>query len=553
MATVNTVRVTAQRLSAQATLTTAASPSTTATLRCRAAPATSWSSFARPRAGGVRAHADPVARRRPAGRSPSPTVRPTALCATGAIDVARAGHHATALAGGGVLVTGGVNGGTDRRRRSRLYDPATASFHLTGAMIASRAVLAANRRRARRRRRARPGGAGNDKRRADRQRGRLCRRFDASGAAVGADAARRRLSRRARRDHARRWARAVAGGCSQLVSPPPPPPIVAGGCAVSGRWRRRRSIRRLTRSSPDRRWRTRFGYDGPARRRHVLLVGGRGEKAAGAVGRDRRSRRGAASTPASPAARRRAGDARARRRQLGEPTPRLVAVAVGTPALPPLRDARPGHADAARRRRGAHRRRRQQPRSRSTTGARAIDPRRQIGPSVRDHRPRASATARCCSPGVDAGGTATASALLISTAAVAVGGMPPLTLDGASDPYLPRRPDRARPAAASRRRPAAAMRRPPAGSLVAGMQVADFVRPARRARAARPAPPSSAGSPGVVRLVVVDPGARSSCGRSPRRAGQSLATPVAHWRAALSDGALPARSAASRSPGARAR
>src|SRR5207253_10372316 len=67
------------------------------------------------------------------------------------------------------------------------------------------------------------------------------------------------------------------------------------------------------------------------------------------------------------------------------------------------------------------------------------------GPSVRDHAAaRLGDGTVLLAGGVDAGGTATANALLYFHSPLSPwASLPPLTLDGASDPYLPRRPDRA--------------------------------------------------------------------------------------------------------------
>jgi hypothetical protein len=66
---------------------------------------------------------------------------PDGLCATGAMQAARTGHHATRLGSGAVLVTGGFDG-DGPATAIELYDPATAAFRLTGAALRPDAVLA---------------------------------------------------------------------------------------------------------------------------------------------------------------------------------------------------------------------------------------------------------------------------------------------------------------------------------------------------------------------------------------------------------------------------
>ncbi|MGZ3429091.1 MAG: kelch repeat-containing protein, partial [Polyangia bacterium] len=142
-ATVNTVRVTAQGdFPPEATLTAAASPSTAATL---ALPRTTrdvvvegfgptgLAAFGRTPT--LALDGTPGG---PLGVAYGP---PDDVCATGAMQVARAGHHATTLAGGAVLVTGGVNGGDGPATQVERYDPRTASFALSGASLDPRAVL----------------------------------------------------------------------------------------------------------------------------------------------------------------------------------------------------------------------------------------------------------------------------------------------------------------------------------------------------------------------------------------------------------------------------
>src|SRR5688500_18408046 len=51
---------------------------------------------------------------------------------------ARAGHTATLLLDGRVLITGGYDGGIGKLSRAELYDPATGAFTLTGDLLNAR-------------------------------------------------------------------------------------------------------------------------------------------------------------------------------------------------------------------------------------------------------------------------------------------------------------------------------------------------------------------------------------------------------------------------------
>ena len=141
---VNTVRVTAQGdFPPETMLTAAASPSMPATLTLPAATRaidvegfgpTGLAAFGRTPTlalGGVAAGPFPIA------YGP-----PDSACVTGGMLVARAGHHATALSGGGVLVTGGVGADDGAVTQVELYDAKTASFGLTGASLDPHAALA---------------------------------------------------------------------------------------------------------------------------------------------------------------------------------------------------------------------------------------------------------------------------------------------------------------------------------------------------------------------------------------------------------------------------
>ncbi len=149
--------------------------------------------------------------------------------------------------------------------------------------------------------------------------------------------------------------------------------------------------------------------------------------------------------------------------------------------------------------------------------------------------------------GTDPSGAPTASAVVYFHSPLSPWtSLPPLTLDGASDPYLPRRPDRATagggqlvvaaPGATADGRPAEL-------ALVAGMQVADFTFDllAGRRGAAGAAVLVGWRSDAAYDFVVLEPGrAVELWSVSSPRAGQSVATPVTGCRgAALADGALP--------------
>lgn len=149
--------------------------------------------------------------------------------------------------------------------------------------------------------------------------------------------------------------------------------------------------------------------------------------------------------------------------------------------------------------------------------------------------------------GVDgAGATTAAAALYFRSPLSAWASLPPLTLDGPADPYLPRRPDRAvasagrllvgAPAATSDGRPAEL-------ALVAGMQVADFSFDLLAGRRGSAAGALVVGwqSEAAYDFVVVEPGrAVELWSVSSPRVGQSVSAPVAGCRGAtLADGALP--------------
>lgn len=124
--------------------------------------------------------------------------------------------------------------------------------------------------------------------------------------------------------------------------------------------------------------------------------------------------------------------------------------------------------------------------------------------------------------------------------------LPPLTLDGASDPYLPRRPDRASAGGGQLVVTAAAPSgdgRPAELALVAGMQVADFRFDLLAGRRGSAGAALLVGwqSEAAYDFVVVEPGrAVELWSVAAARTGQSVAAPVAGCQgAALPDGALP--------------
>ena len=151
------------------------------------------------------------------------------------------------------------------------------------------------------------------------------------------------------------------------------------------------------------------------------------------------------------------------------------------------------------------------------------------------------------SGGSDAGGApSTGAALFFHSPLSPWASLPPLTLDGASDPYLPRRPDRASagggqlvvaaPAASADGRPAEL-------ALVAGMLVADFTFDLLAGRRGDAGAAIVVGwqSDAAYDFVVVEPGrAVELWSVAAARAGQSLASPVPGCRGnVLPDSALP--------------
>ena len=84
----------------------------------------------------------PTAPRPSAPRTPlQSTAAPGSFAATGQMSTPRAFHSATLLANGKVLIAGGVSGLAQGATltTAELYDPASATFTLTGSMAAPRA------------------------------------------------------------------------------------------------------------------------------------------------------------------------------------------------------------------------------------------------------------------------------------------------------------------------------------------------------------------------------------------------------------------------------
>ncbi len=478
---VNTVRVTAQGdFPPETMLTAAASPAMAATLALPAATRaidvegfgpTGLAAFGRTPTLSL----DSL----PSGPLAIAYGPPDSVCATGTMLVARGGHHATPLVGGRVLVTGGYNSGDGPATQVELYDPKTASFALTGASLDPRSVLAHA---------AAPlpdggalvaGGAVNDLN--DLATGIAfagALRFDADGKQVG-DA--RLLAAGPRAGHS---ATALAdgrvlfaGGCQNL----------AAGACVAGATLASTEIydpKADTFAAGPPLLHARVGHsavllgDGT-----VLLVGGRGE--------------GGGAVPAEvvdPDEQRSFDAGVASGAGAGLPTgSALVAGGTTTPdvtmslwlsaaeaplALPPLASPRLGPAltpldDGSVLVAGGG------------DGTLALfDGRATVTALAATFHAHDLAATRIgdgtvlLTGGADVGGAATADAVVYFRSALSAwASLPPLTLDGSDDPYLPRRPDRAGTDGGQLVVSAAAPTddgRPAELALVAGMEVADF-------------------------------------------------------------------------------
>ncbi|HEX9104702.1 MAG TPA: kelch repeat-containing protein, partial [Polyangia bacterium] len=477
---VNTVRVTAQGdFPPEATLTAAASPSAPASLALpRATRAvvvegfgpTGLAAFGRTPTLSLAAL--------PAGPLAVAYGPPDGVCLTGALKVARAGHHATALAGGGVLITGGVDVGDGPATQVELYDPRTATFALTSSSIDARAVL------------LHAGAALDDG-------GALiaggvgvangaaagiafagATRFDERGQPVGSA---RLLVGGPRAGHSATLLAdgrvLLAGGCQELAAgacvggavassteiyDPAADAFAAGPPLLHGRW----------------------GHDAVLRGDGtVLIVGGRGDSG-GAVPAeivDPDEQRGfdagvvsgsAAGLPTGSAlvvGGTTTGDTTVSlwlsSAEASLPLPPLARPRLG-PTLTPLDDGAvliAGGGDAT---------------------LALFDGRAAVGALAASFSVRDQAAVRLgdgtvlLTGGVDGGGAASDGAALFFHSPLSPwASLPPLTLDGPSDPYLPRRPDRASAGGGQLVVAAAAPAsdgRPAELALVAGMQVADF-------------------------------------------------------------------------------
>ena len=549
--TVNTVRVTAQGdFPPQATLTAAASPSSpvrlalpraTRDLAVEGFGPTGLTAFGRTPTLSLDSE--------PSGQLGVAYGPPDGVCATGAMQVARAAHRATTLADGTVLITGGVDLSDGPAQPVELYDPRTASFRLTGATIDRRAVLLHAAVALGDGGALVSGGAGSDGNGAPSGIAFAgATRFDGQGALLGNA---RLLVGGARAGHSATVLGdgrvLLAGGCAELDS---------GGCRAGATLASTEiydpKADRFTAGPPLAR--ARHGHDAVLRGDgSVLLVGGRGE--------------GGGALPAEmvdPDEPRSFDAGLASGAALGLPTGSVLVVG-GTaapdgavslwlspqeaplplPALPEPRRAPTltllddgavliaggGAATLA-----------------LYDGRAAVSLVAAAPFSVRDQAAARLADGTVLlSGGSDAGGTPTAGAVVYFHSPLSPwASLPPLTLDAASDPYLPRRPDRAAAGGGQLEVAAAAASgdgRPAELALVAGMQVADFTFDLLGGRRGAAGAALILGwqSEAAYAFVVVEPGrvVELWAVSSPRR-GQSLATPIAGCQGQpLPDGALP--------------
>lgn len=546
--TVNTVRVTAEGdFPPEATLTAAASPSASALLELpRATRAVVVEGFG-PTGLAAFGHTATLALDEVHGDHLGVAYGPPdRLCATaGTLNEARSGHHATPLGDGGVLVTGGASAGGGAAATLERFDPATTTFALTGEALRDEAALlhatatlpdggvllsggvAAKE--------GAPSGIAFA--------GAL--RFDAHGKLSGQP---RLLLGGPRAAHSATTLPdgrvLLAGGCAQLG---------AGGCAATLASTELYDPRADSFAPGPPLLHARFGHDAVLRGDGtVLLVGGRGD-GGGAVPAEivdpselRSFDAGVVTGSAAPS-----------------PTGSVfVAGGTGTSgsgaslwlspsepplALPPLPSPRTtpsltaledgavlvaGGGDATLALWDGRGALTALPATFTALGAAAV---------------RLADGTVLLSGGSDAAGTpAAGAALFLHSPLSAWSSLPPLTLDSAADPYLPRRPDRAvasgqlvvtAPAASSDGRPAEL-------ALVAGMQVADFsldLLAGRRGASASAALIVGWRSEAAYDFVVVEPGrAVELWSVSSPRPGQSLAAPVAGCRgSAVDDAALP--------------
>jgi len=531
---VNTVRVTAQGdFPPEATLTAAASPSAPATVALpRATRAVVVEGFGPTGLAAFGRTATLSLDALPSGPLPIAYGAPDSICATADMHVARAGHHATLLGSGAVLITGGDP-------QNELYDPATATFrlgdllrpdqvdgHAATALADGGALVTGG---------LSPDGIASP----------AATRFDDAGRQVGPS--RLLLEARARHSATRLPDGRVllAGGCRDLRN---------GVCDPIASTELYDPASDTSTAGPPL-LRARAGHDAILRGDGtVLLVGGTGDGGADVPievvdpdesrGFDAGVASGAAvalatgsalvvggptapgnhavwlwSSPSeAPLMRSSLGDARA----MPSLTPLddgSVLVAGGGSGALTLVDGRGGVADVP---------------APARFSANEVAATRLADGTV------------LLTGGDDGSGATARAALFFHSPLSPWASLPPLTLDGSADPYLPRRPDRAAtdggqlvvtaPSPSADGRPAEL-------ALVAGMQVADFTFDvlAGRRGAAGAALVVAWQSEAAYDFIVVEPGrAVELWAVSSPRTGQTVAAPVAGCQgASLPDGALP--------------
>ena len=548
---VNTVRVTAQGdFPPEATLTAAASPAAAAALALpRATRAVVVEGFGP--TGLVAFGRTPTLSldEVPGGTLGVAYGPPDGLCLTGAMNVARAQHHGTVLAGGGVLITGGVDSADGPATQVELYDPRTATFALTGGSIDRGAVLLHA---------VAPladGGAlivGGAAVAGGMPAGIAfagANRSDAHGQPVGSA---RLLVGGPRAAHTATVLAdgrvLVAGGCQAFAAgtcmagavtatteiyDPESDTFAAGPSLLHARW----------------------GHDAVLRGDGtVLIVGGRGDSG-GALPAEVLDPDEPRGFDAGVVSGRAAGLPTGSVLVVGGTTAPDSAVSLWaspgeTVSLPPLAVARldptltalddgavliAGGGDATLALYDG----------RATVAA--LPPRFVVMTESRQAATRLADGTVLLSGGVDpVGVTRSEAALYFHSPLSPWASLPPLTLDGASDPYLPRRPDRASAGGGQLVVTAAAPSgdgRPAELALVAGMQVADFSFDLLAGRRGSAGAALLVGwqSEASYDFVVVEPGrAVELWSVAAARTGQSVAAPVAGCQgAALPDGALP--------------
>jgi len=533
---VNTVRVTAQGdFPPEATLTAAASPATPATLNLpRATRDVVIEGFGPMGLAAFGRTATLVLDGVAAGPLAIAYGPPDGLCATAPMNVARSGHRATVLGSGAVLITGGD-------QQIELYDPRTARFllgeilrsdqlyaHAASALDDGGALVTGG-----------LGAAGEG------IASQAAVRYDAAGKQVGQP----RLLLSGRAQHSATTLAdgrvLLAGGCRNFA---------AGGCVTDAAL----SSTEIYDPSSDTvapgpsLLHARFGHQAILRGDgSVLLVGGRGE-GGGALpaeivdpdelrGFDAGLSSGAAAGLPTGSALVAGGTTTPdttmslwlSAAELPVALPSLARPRLG-PTLTPLDDGAvlvAGGGDGALALYDG--------RSAVTTLAAAFSIDGQAAARLADGTVLLS--------GGDDGGQPTASAALYFHSPLSPwASLPPLTLDGSADPYLPRRPDRASAGGGQLAVTAAAPSpdgRPADFALIAGMQVADFTFDVLAGSRGPAGAAILAGwqSDAAYDFVVLEPGrAVELWAVSSPRAGQSVAAPVAACRGAtLPAAALP--------------